>query len=103
MLNKLKPLKFQEFKIRGFTEKKIKSNLDLLFNSNSSMISDRIETRILLNQNPHGGSETSSKRSKQMKREEIINEMFPRKDDDSEYLLMRIKEMKLQNGRETDK
>jgi hypothetical protein len=40
-VTKLKPLKFQEYKIRGFTEKKIKGNIDLLFTNQSLISTDR--------------------------------------------------------------
>jgi hypothetical protein len=85
----LKPLKYQEFKLRGFTEKKIKSNLELFSNN---VAPDRMETRMLIQANQ--GNDFRYKKSKQLKRDEIMKKMFPDREE-GEYLLMRIKEMKL--------
>lgn len=60
------------------------------------MASDRMEARMLINSNP--GNDFRCKKSKQLKRDEIMKKMFPDREE-GEYLLMRIKEMKLENTR----
>ncbi len=50
-LYKLKPLKYQEFKARGMTEKKIKNNLDILLANQSLVATERDKAKMLINKN----------------------------------------------------
>jgi|JI6StandDraft_1071083.scaffolds.fasta_scaffold624218_1 hypothetical protein len=71
--------------------------MDILFSNHSYVTSDREKARLLLNKN-----EMLSKRNKGSKKDQVMAEIFPHLEE-HEYLLMRIREMKLQNQRESDK
>ena len=93
--NRLKPLKFHEYKKRGVTEKKIKGPIEMFFDNQSTIgFSDREKSRTTWMKN-----EVISRRMKDVKNDELIKEMFPSIREE-ECLLLRIQEINVQGSKE---